>query len=93
MSKEEIEKAQEQIKKLKEQLLEIQAESKETERVLLQDQKVLQQEKEQLLTGIQARMQLVDILKRDIARMAYSESTRIAETEYNNNNKLPRLQK
>ncbi|KAK8894369.1 hypothetical protein M9Y10_022804 [Tritrichomonas musculus] len=90
MSKEEILQAQEQIKKLKEQLIEIQKESKETERALLQDQKVLQQEKEQLLTGIQARMQLIDILKRDIAKMAYNESTRIAESEYN---KLPPLQK
>ena len=90
MSKGEYEQAQDQIKKLKDQLLEIQNESKETERALLQDQKVLQQEKDQLLTGIQARMQLIDILKRDIAKMAYVESTRIAETEYN---KLPPLQK
>ena len=90
MSKEEIEQAQEQIKKLKDQLLEVQKDCKETERTLLQDQKVLQEEKDQLLAGIQARMQLVDILKRDIARMAYAESARIAETEYN---KLPPLQK
>ncbi|OHT17582.1 hypothetical protein TRFO_00831 [Tritrichomonas foetus] len=90
MSNEEIEAAQEQIKELKAQLIELQKESKEIERSLSQDQKVLAQEKDQLMSGIQARMQLIDILKRDIIRMAYVESVRIAETEYN---KLPPLSK
>ena len=79
-----------EIEKLKEQLSVVQTKSKEAERVLNQEQKILQEEKEELLKGIQVRMQLVDILKRDIARIAYIESTRIAETEYN---KLPPLQK
>ena len=90
MSQNDIEASLAQIQSLKEQLLEIQKDSKETERSLLQEEKVLKDEKEQLLSGIQARMQLIDILKRDIVRMAYSESTQIAESEYN---KLPPLQK
>lgn len=90
MSQNGIETSLAQIQSLKEQLFEIQKDSKETERSLLQEEKVLKDEKEQLLSGIQARMQLIDILKRDIVRMAYSESTRIAESEYN---KLPPLQK
>ena len=90
MARAEVKAAQEQVKELKEQFTELQKETREMERSLTHDQKILQQEKDQLLAGIKARMQLIDILKRDIIRMAYNESIRISEQEFN---KLPPLSK
>ena len=41
----------------------------------------MQTEKNELLIGVKARIQIIDILKRDISRMSFEEQLQIVDQE------------
>lgn len=77
-----IEELREIIKDKKVELENIKSESKIKEKTLQAEVEILNREKTDLMAGVQARIQLVDMLKRDIVRMAYEETARIAQNEF-----------
>jgi hypothetical protein len=79
MSEEEI---LESISQKKSELTELQTNGKITERVLLEQRNDLAATKAELMSGVHARMELIEMLRVDIVRMAYEESARIAEQEF-----------
>ena len=66
------------------ELAELQGHSKSFEKDMQEKKKALSAEKEELMKGVQARMELIEMLRRDITRMAYEETIRIAQQEYDN---------
>lgn len=60
---------------------EIKSKSKQTEKDLDDQIKILSKEKSDLITGIEARMQLIDMIKRDIYRMSYEEGLRAIKNQ------------
>lgn len=72
------------IDEKKSKLEKIKAESKTKEKSLQTEVDMLNKEKSDLMAGVQARIQLIDMLKRDIIRMAYEETARISQNEFDN---------
>ena len=72
----------EQIQEIKQQIQEMKNNSKTNENELKQQVSILEKEKQDLIAGVKARMQLVDMLKRDIARMAYEQALTVADSEH-----------
>lgn len=81
---------QAEIAAKKEELVELQGNSKRVEREGQVRRDALAAEKAELLEGVKARMELIDMLKRDIVRMAASETIRIAQQEYDNPSAAPK---
>ncbi|EAX89063.1 hypothetical protein TVAG_322990 [Trichomonas vaginalis G3] len=79
MSEEEL---RQQIDNVKESIEKIKRESKENERELVEQTQILEDEKKELIEGIKARMQLIDMLKRDIYRVAYEQSLKVTDIEH-----------
>ena len=77
-----IEELREKIKREQAVLNEIKSQSKVNENNLKQQADFLKKEQSDLIQGLQARMELVSMLKKDILRMAYSESLRVDSAEY-----------
>lgn len=71
-----------QIAAKKVELAEVQARKKDIEREFQGQLKDMVAEKDELSAGIDARMDVIQMLKRDILRMAYEESLRIADQEF-----------
>ena len=76
------EEARQKIKQIRESIEKIKSQSKEGEKALIQEVKVLQNENDSLITGIKARMQLIDTLKRDITRMAFEQGLKNADERH-----------
>lgn len=74
----------------KAELAELQAHNKQVERDLQEKKKALTTEKSEMMEAVQARMELIDMLRRDITRMAYDESIRIAQQEFDHPSALPK---
>lgn len=74
----------------KAELAELQSHNKQVEKELQEKKKALMAEKSEMMEGVQARMELIDMLRRDITRMAYDESIRIAQQEYDHPSSLPK---
>jgi predicted transcriptional regulator len=85
------EELQEAIAAKRSELAEIQAAGKATERELQERRAQLAARKTELMDGVQARMDLVEMLRRDIIRMANEESARVAQQEFDH--PLPPLKK
>jgi hypothetical protein len=77
-----VEELQEAIAAKRSELTEVQTTSKATERELLERKKQLSARKAELMDGVQARMELIDMLRRDIVRMANEESARVSQQEF-----------
>ena len=71
-----------EIQQIKSSIEQMKAASKQSENDLKQQSELLEKEKQDLIAGVKARMQLVDMLKRDIARMAYQQALNVADTEH-----------
>ena len=84
------ESLQAEIAAKKEELVELQGNSKRVEREGQVRRDALAAEKAELLEGVKARMELIDMLKRDIVRMAAEETIRIAQQEYDNPSSAPK---
>ena len=84
------------IEKKKSELTELQQNSKTRERELQEKKELLEKQKSDLLKAIKARIQLIDMLKKDIIRMAYEESCNAIQQDFekstSSSNSLPQLQ-
>ena len=79
---EEEENLRQQIEEIKASIEEMKKTSKTNENELKQQVQVLEKEKQDLITGVKARMQLLDILKRDIARISYDQALKMTDAEH-----------
>ena len=77
-----IEELRDKVQKEQAVLNEIKTQSKNNENNLKQQAEFLKKEQADLIQGVQSRMKLINMLKKDIMRMAYSESLRIDSAEY-----------
>lgn len=76
------EELRQKIDEVKESIEKIKRASKENEKELMQQVKDMENEKSELIEAIKARMQLIDMLKRDIYRVAYEQSLKITDDEH-----------
>ena len=83
---EEEENLRQQIEEVKAAIEQMKTTSRSNENELKQQVQVLEKEKQDLITGVKARMQLLDILKRDIARISYSQALKMTDAEHSKPN-------
>jgi chromosome segregation ATPase len=64
------------------ELANIQGEGKAVERELREQRSGLAARKAELMSAVEARMELIEMLRRDVVRMANDESARCAQLEF-----------
>jgi N-acetylglucosamine-6-phosphate deacetylase len=66
----------------RDELADIQSGGKVVERELQEQRSVLAARKADLMSAVETRMELIEMLRRDIVRMANDESARCAQLDY-----------